>query len=848
MTEALTARPVIERHVDYRAEAIPEEMRTRKRWCVAVVRDGKKIPSQALSSLPKAASNRPREWTSFDRAKRFAESRNLPLCFVLGDGIGAIDFDRLIADGLPEATVVDVMQAAIDAGAYIETSVSGRGAHIIGALTPDDVREVFPELAVKPDAKKANLWLRGSDPEAHVDLLIQHFLVIGTPWAESSPEIVSLRPVLHALHDAWKRCGWEGPRKQEQSKPKPSCKGLRVDNVDELKRAARGRWPEVFSRVAGFEAPGRDGSPCPRCGGTDRFHTHVGFEESGAVGCRHCVDSTGDGLGAVRWFTGWDFPTVLSRVAEFLGLSYSPPRSRKADRAKVDVKEDPEDQRPNLQLGPDEHLTVAEAMEHLAKHPALYVSNGRFARVAFDGARLAIEPLSRVGIRLAMSSSVRCIGASGDRIQVPDRLCDSIEASLDPAMFRQLTGVTRSPVLRRDGTVLTDRGWDAKSGLFFEPLPSELFEPFEPTPSVEAAIAARRQLEGLVAEFPWRSESDRAGWLSLVCSLAARRMFDRVPLHALSALTVGSGKTLLAMAAVLIATGQRPPVLPFNVKDQELDKRIGGKLAAGDSVTLFDNVTSKLEGESLASLMTGDFWETRLNFDRQVTRFDVRQLSLIVTGNGLRFGDDFPRRTLLIQLKGDRSTVMRQPESFAIPNLGSYIVEHRPALLRACWTIVTGYQEHLRRGGARVRLETGFVSFEDWSAIIRESLVWCGSVDPVPASREALAERDVDAELQALLLDAVEDVAAAYGGAEVRRQQIVDAANDVSAIGRSEACRSLGTAIGGHWSRLDQLLARWRDADSTDGRVLRGRKGGGNRTLWRVERIGQIEEGGCSDA
>ena len=84
--------------------------------------------------------------------------------------------------------------------------------------------------------------------------------------------------------------------------------------VDEVKRAAHGRWPGV---LAAFGIPAemlvnRHG-PCPMCGGTDRFR----FDDrhgNGEYYCNGC--GAGDGFRLLEKHLGWDFPRAAREVAE----------------------------------------------------------------------------------------------------------------------------------------------------------------------------------------------------------------------------------------------------------------------------------------------------------------------------------------------------------------------------------------------------------------------------------------------------------------------------------------------------------------------------------------------------
>ena len=89
---------------------------------------------------------------------------------------------------------------------------------------------------------------------------------------------------------------------------------------DAVRHTATGQWASIFERF-GFSAPGRDGSPCPKCGGTDRFYQHGDFDASGGVGCRSCFSTDNqDGFAAVSWFTNRPFPEIVDEIGEMLGV------------------------------------------------------------------------------------------------------------------------------------------------------------------------------------------------------------------------------------------------------------------------------------------------------------------------------------------------------------------------------------------------------------------------------------------------------------------------------------------------------------------------------------------------
>ncbi|ARC55991.1 hypothetical protein AS850_02745 [Frondihabitans sp. 762G35] len=75
-----------------------------------------------------ASSTDPDTWSSYGQAK--ASTAGVGLGFVLGDGIGCIDLDHCLMDGLPDAAAARFLKGF--AGHYIEVSPSGDGLHIWG--------------------------------------------------------------------------------------------------------------------------------------------------------------------------------------------------------------------------------------------------------------------------------------------------------------------------------------------------------------------------------------------------------------------------------------------------------------------------------------------------------------------------------------------------------------------------------------------------------------------------------------------------------------------------------------------------------------------------------------------
>jgi P4 family phage/plasmid primase-like protien len=92
-------------------------------------------------------------------------------------------------------------------------------------------------------------------------------------------------------------------------------------DIELIRRAATGRWPEILSHVGGIDPAVLDGRhhPCPKCGGKDRFR--LIDEAAGSCLCNQCFSrGNGDGFAVVQWSTGVNFREAAGRIADYLGV------------------------------------------------------------------------------------------------------------------------------------------------------------------------------------------------------------------------------------------------------------------------------------------------------------------------------------------------------------------------------------------------------------------------------------------------------------------------------------------------------------------------------------------------
>ena len=144
-------------------------------------------------------------------------------------------------------------------------------------------------------------------------------------------------------------------------------------------------------------------------------------------------------------------------------------------------------------------------------------------------------------------------------IDPPERVAKIILSREGAGKFPQIAGVITTPILRPDGSVLTEPGYDASTRLYLA-LDPEFTMPLIPAaPSRAEALDALALLSDLLSGFPFVSPVDRAVALSGIMTAVLRGALSVAPMHVFRAHTAGTGKSLLVDVAATIATGQTLP-------------------------------------------------------------------------------------------------------------------------------------------------------------------------------------------------------------------------------------------------------------------------------------------------
>jgi hypothetical protein len=374
--------------------------------------------------------------------------------------------------------------------------------------------------------------------------------------------------------------------------------------------------------------------------------------------------------------------------------------------------------------------------------------------------------------------------------------------------FPMLEGVVCSPTLRPDGSLLATPGYDASTGLYLD-FNGTTFPDIPERPDLDAARSALGRLHEVFRDFLFavpekavdkaKNPSLSATYAAVLTLIGRSAIQGNIPLFGVTATAAGSGKGKLVDAIALIATGRFVPKMGQTLDDNEELKRLLALALEGANICCLDNVTEPLGNQYLDMALTAQSITGRI-LGQTVTAEAPWNAVMFATGNNLTYRGDMVRRVVPISL----DPKMEKPEertNFQHPNLEEWVRQQRPGLVVNALTILQAFF----RAGCPSQGLTPYGSFEAWSDLVRNALVWLGEADPCEGRNDLAAKTDEAYERLATLLTAWEACFPAKSDGSLQERTINQAKQEIACFStKKDAAKD---AAPNTWDHLQDALA-----------------------------------------
>ena len=293
-----------------------------------------------------------------------------------------------------------------------------------------------------------------------------------------------------------------------------------------------------------------------------------------------------------------------------------------------------------------------------------------------------------------------------------------------------LAGVARQPYFREeDGILVREPGYDSISRRFgvFDPRQFEISETTR-----EAAMSALGVLQDLIAEFHYKTETDRAASLSGIFTAVVRPTLAHAPAYHMMAAILGSGKTHLCEVTGSFAGPAGNSKVSYPTTSEEATKAMLSLLLTNPAVIEFDDMDGDwIPHGVIKRMLTAEHIRDRILGVSKTATVSTRTLFL---GSGNNVGPirDLLRRVITIHLDPRCATpalitYKNRPLEMLRKNRGAYVA--------AVLTIILAWRE---AGSPRTDVPSIATYGGAWSDYCRHPLIWLGLPDPATALLEQI--------------------------------------------------------------------------------------------------------------
>jgi hypothetical protein len=331
------------------------------------------------------------------------------------------------------------------------------------------------------------------------------------------------------------------------------------------------------------------------------------------------------------------------------------------------------------------------------------------------------------------------------RILPTDEIVSAVHKRKQWNGIRSIVGVVETPTMRPDGMIVQTHGYDPLTHYLY--MPSEKFpEVVDSNATQENARWAFEFLSEVFADFPYVSPAHRSVPVAAILTLLARpAILGSIPAFLFDASTRGSGKTLQTDAIATVTTGRGAPRMNYTIDEVELEKILAGYALKGSTFICLDNVPAMrpFGGGPIDRVITArDEVDLRVLGATKVLTLPWRAL-LMATGNNMSLYGDTGRRVLMARLEPTEENPEHRTK-FKHDDLLEWVRTQRPRLVSAALLLLRAY---VRAGFPNMGCAR-WGSFEEWSRLVPQAIVFAGGADPMGARPES--EEEVDNELRSI--------------------------------------------------------------------------------------------------
>lgn len=413
-------------------------------------------------------------------------------------------------------------------------------------------------------------------------------------------------------------------------------------------------------------------------------------------------------------------------------------------------------------------------------------------------------------------------------VQLPPRTLNQIHEILVDHL-PTLTALVDHPVLRPDGTLIEKAGYDDATGIYvrngvarFPRIETE-FDPERIKDLVDTCLKPFRRYS--YADH----RKGRTAMLAAVLTAVLRPAMETAPMIAVTSPEIGVGKSFVAQALGVIATGELPKMKSVErSSSSEMRKLLFADLLEQNPVMVYDNMDGTFRNEVLTSFITTPVWSDRILGESR-TGGSIRNTALLVTnGVNMSFPRGMSRRYLLIDLRPPCENHITADFGFTPQGEAQLL---RPEIVAASLGIAMAAQPDKPFNGT-------LGSFETWTRLVRDPIVRLmkevpelGICDPLTLIKDAM-NNAADDETYRTFLEALFNV---IGGGDFEANDARQAINENVELG--ELIREISDSDPTLTNRsVAAILRKLRGLDLGGVRLTSKKRSG--RNLWKIEGLG----------